>query len=117
MLRPMKGSAVLLAALALLVAAASTPLAAAESAAAEKSSAGQKHPLRGVVTGVLADRSSVLVKHEAIPGVMRAMTMAFKVDAPTLARLKEGDAISGLMSRQGNAWVLEDVKPAADRKP
>jgi Cu/Ag efflux protein CusF len=75
-------------------------------------SAVKKHPLRGVITGLMPERSALLVKHEAIPGVMRAMTMMFSVDAGTLATAKEGQAITGLMSRQGDAWVLEDVKPA-----
>ena len=76
----------------------------------------KRHPLKGVVTGILADRSALLVKHEAIPGVMRAMTMMFKVDAATLKNAKEGQAITGLMSRQGDAWVLEEVKVVADKK-
>jgi Cu/Ag efflux protein CusF len=76
----------------------------------------KRHPLRGVVTGIMADRSALLVKHEEIPGVMRAMTMLFKVDAPTLKAAKEGQAITGLMSRQGDVWVLEDVKIAAEKK-
>lgn len=85
--------------------------------AAEKSAAapaaGQRHPLRGVITAVVADQSAFMVKHEEIPGVMRAMTMMFKVDAATLKAFKTGDAITGLMSRQGGNWVLEQVKPAA----
>lgn len=87
--------------------AADTPAAVTTAPAAPK-----KHPLRGVITGIMADRSALLVKHEAIPGVMRAMTMMFRVDPATLAAAKEGQAITGLMSRQGDAWVLEDVKPA-----
>lgn len=87
--------------------AADTPPSSAPAAAPVK-----RHPLRGVITGIMADRSALLVKHEAIPGVMRAMTMMFRVDAATLATAKEGQAITGLMSRQGDAWVLEDVKPA-----
>jgi Cu/Ag efflux protein CusF len=71
-----------------------------------------RHPLRGVVTAVVADQSAFMVKHEEIPGVMRAMTMMFKVDAATLKAFKTGDAITGLMSRQGGNWVLEQVKPA-----
>lgn len=84
--------------------------------AAEKSAdapAIKRHPLRGVVTAVVADQSALRVKHEEIPGVMHAMTMQFKVDAATLKAVKAGDAITGLLSRQGNNWVLEDVKPAA----
>jgi len=72
----------------------------------------KRHALRGVITAILTDRSAVMVKHEDIPGVMRAMTMAFKVDAETMKSLKQGDAITGQVSRQGNTWVLEDVKPA-----
>lgn len=82
-------------------------------AAEKKAEAPAKsHPLKGVITGVLKDKSALLVKHEAIPGVMRAMTMMFKVDAATLAAAKEGQAITGQMSREGNEWVLRDVKPA-----
>ena len=87
--------------------------------AAEKSpapaaapAAPKRHPLRGVITSVVADKSAFMVKHEEIPGVMRAMTMMFKVDETTFKAFKVGDALTGLMSRQGNTWVLEDVKPA-----
>lgn len=86
--------------------------AAAETKSAEKADGVKRHPLRGVVTAVDAERSTLMVKHEEIPGVMRAMTMAFKVDGKTLAAVKKGDAITGLMSRQGKDWVLENVQAA-----
>jgi Cu/Ag efflux protein CusF len=70
----------------------------------------KRYPLKGVITSVLADRSALLVKHEEIPGYMKAMTMLFKVDAATLKAAQKGQAITGLMSRQGSDWVLEDVK-------
>ncbi|MDP3070577.1 MAG: copper-binding protein [Opitutaceae bacterium] len=88
-------------------------LPAAETKTAEKSAAITRHPLRGVITSVMAEQSAFMVKHEDIPGVMRAMTMMFKVDAATLKAFKTGDAITGLLSRQGRDWVLENVKPAA----
>lgn len=72
--------------------------------------AAPRHPLKGVVTQVYPDRSALMVKHEEIPGVMRAMTMMFTVDAATLQTVKTGDSITGLMSRQGTGWVLEGVK-------
>lgn len=86
-----------------------TPPAAAEAPAAPK-----RHPLRGVITSVIADKSAFMIKHEEIPGVMRAMTMLFKVDEATFKAFKVGDALTAQMSRQGNTWVLEDVKPAAE---
>ena len=82
-------------------------------APAEAPAAPKRHPLRGVITSVVAEKSAFMVKHEEIPGVMRAMTMMFKVDAATFKAFKAGDTLAGLMSRQGNTWVLEEVKPAA----
>ena len=86
---------------------------AAETKPAEKSAAVTRHPLRGVITSVMPEQSAFMVKHEEIPGVMHAMTMMFKVDDATLKAFKAGDAITGLMWRQGRNWLLENVKPAA----
>jgi len=44
------------------------------------------------------------------------MTMLFKVDEATFKAFKVGDALTGQMSRQGNNWVLEEVKPATAPK-
>ncbi len=98
-----------------------TALSAAEKSAAPaaptaSSEAPKRHALRGVITSVLADKSAFMVKHEEIPGVMRAMTMMFKVDATALKTFKTGDTITGLMSRQAAGWVLEEVKPATAAK-
>src|SRR5690606_33988335 len=70
----------------------------------------QRHPLRGVITAVHADRSSLMVKHEEIPGVMRAMTMLFKVDEATLKSAQKGQTITAMMSRESGEWWLHDVK-------
>jgi Cu/Ag efflux protein CusF len=93
-----------------LASAAASASTAAPAPAAPAADAIQRHPLRGVITDVLPDRASLMVKHEEIPGVMRAMTMMFKVDAATLKAAKAGQPLTALMSRQDNAWVLEDVK-------
>jgi Cu/Ag efflux protein CusF len=69
------------------------------------------------VTGVDANLSAIRVKHEEIPGVMRAMTMLFKVDAATLKAVKTGDSITALMNREEGEWRLHEVKvvPAAKK--
>lgn len=54
-----------------------------------------------------------MVKHEEIPGVMRAMTMLFRVDAATLKTSEKGQAITAMMSRQSDEWWLHDVKVVA----
>jgi Cu/Ag efflux protein CusF len=68
-----------------------------------------RYPLTGVVKDVLTAKGALLVKHEAIPGYMKAMTMMFKVDAATLQAATPGQAITGtLVKRDGEFW-LEDV--------
>ena len=68
------------------------------------------YPVKGVVTRVIADRGIVVVKHEEITGVMRAMTMAFQVEAETIAQLSAGQALLGRIERQGRNWHLFSVK-------
>lgn len=68
------------------------------------------YPIKGVVTRVMADRGMVLVKHEEIPGVMRPMTMAFKVTPETLESLTEKQALLGRIERRGRDWHLFSVK-------
>lgn len=82
--------------------------------ASETKDAPKRHPLKGVVVDVLADKSALLVKHEEIPGVMKAMTMLLKVDAATLksAAATKGAAITGLLVRKADGWWLEEAKAA-----
>lgn len=76
------------------------------------------HALRGAIVALVPDKSSLLVKHEEIPGVMRAMTMLLKVDPATLAAAKKDQAITATLIRKADGWWLEDVRPAAaEAKP
>jgi len=68
------------------------------------------HPLKGVIIDVLPDQSALLVKHEEIPSVMKAMTMLLKVDADALASVKKGDAVTGLLVSKTDGWWLDAVK-------
>src|SRR5580693_8334980 len=52
-------------------------------------------PIRGKIVSVNADKGSVLLDHEAVPGFMEAMTMSYKLKNPTaLSELHPGDRIS-----------------------
>jgi Cu/Ag efflux protein CusF len=68
------------------------------------------HPVKGVIMGVMADKTALLVKHEEVPGVMRAMTMMFKVEPAVLEKVQRGDAIKALMSRRADGWWLHEVE-------
>jgi hypothetical protein len=84
----------------------------AKPVAAASEKAPVRHPLRGVVVEVLADQSALLVKHEAIPGVMKAMTMLLKVDAAGLAAVRKGSPITGLLVKRADGWWLDAVQLA-----
>lgn len=68
------------------------------------------HPLRGVVTRVLADSHLVMVKHEEIPGFMRAMTMAFSVDDAVFPQLTPGTHLTATLHGSRGNWRLEGVQ-------
>ena len=72
--------------------------------------ASKRYALRGVIVAIDAGKSALRIKHEEIPGVMRAMTMQFRVEANALQAAQVGATITGLMSRQPEHWLLEDVK-------
>lgn len=78
-------------------------------AACTMSKAPAAHPLKGVVIDVMTERSALLVKHEAIPGVMKAMTMMLKVDADTLKSASKNQAITGTLTQKDDGWWLEGV--------
>jgi Cu/Ag efflux protein CusF len=76
----------------------------------EKTAAEPGHPLRGVVTRVLEDRRLVMIKHEEIPGFMKAMTMAFSVPDEVYPLLQPGVALTARMHRTDRGWKLDQVK-------
>jgi protein SCO1/2 len=84
-----------------------------EPAASTATDAAKRHPLKGVIVDLLVDQAALLVKHEAIPGYMSAMTMMFKVDAGTLKAAIKGQAITGTLVEREDGYWLEDVQPAA----
>lgn len=90
------------------------PLAA--SSTPSESTEPKSHPVKGVVKGLMPEKTALLVKHEEVPGVMRAMTMMFKVEPAVLEKVKPGDAIKALMSRRADGWWLTEVEVIPDGK-
>lgn len=79
-------------------------------AAAEGGPAAKTHTLRGVVAKVMPESGQVRVKHEAIPGYMPAMTMAFHAAPADLARLLAGDTIAATLELRGEEFWLSAIK-------
>ncbi len=66
------------------------------------------HPVRGRIEKILADRNALLVAHEEVPGVMKAMTMQFSVDPRVIPLVQEGQQIMARMERRddGRWWLF-----------
>lgn len=85
-------------------------------APAPESAASAGHPLKGVIVDLMADQQALLVKHEDIPGVMRAMTMLLRVDEAGVKAAVKGAPVTGLLVRRGAIWWLDEVKVATAKE-
>ncbi len=67
---------------------------------------------RGVVVSVLPEEYRVEIEHEAIPGLMDAMTMYFEVpSSELLARLPVGASVGFRIEHDGDRFRIVDVWP------
>jgi Cu/Ag efflux protein CusF len=73
--------------------------------------------LHGTVTAVDAAAGTVTAKHDAIPGAMPAMTMAFKADDATLKGIKPGQEFLGRIEARNAEWWLLDVRVLGEALP
>jgi Cu/Ag efflux protein CusF len=75
---------------------------------------------RGVIRQVKEEGRVLVIAHERIAGFMPAMTMAFAVADPALARgLKAGDSVAFTLTHQGDFWPITALKlrPAPQGRP
>jgi protein SCO1/2 len=102
---------VLLAAL-LAAALPSVPAAPATPPAAEKSADRAPHyPMRGTVVGVFPEKSALLVKNDAIPGILDAGTMAFRVEDPAVFKhAKKGQLIAATVIVREDDFYLTEIQ-------
>ncbi|HXF03953.1 MAG TPA: SCO family protein [Blastocatellia bacterium] len=65
------------------------------------------YPLKGRVVAVAANRQSITIAHEAIPGYMEAMTMPFPVKEPALLDgITPGDEVEGEITvTSSEGWI------------
>jgi protein SCO1/2 len=82
----------------------------------------QVYAAKGVIKEIEPDGKTAVIRHEAIPGYMQAMTMPFEVrDTNLLRGLKAGDAISfKLAVTPTEGWIADLTKldsPAREAAP
>ena len=65
------------------------------------------YEIKGTVVAIAADRSSVTLDHEDIPGLMKAMKMKFRVaDPKSLDGLSPGDRVRGRLKAGSGDYVI-----------
>ena len=70
----------------------------------------RRFQLNGVVVGRETSPPRVVIAHDAVPGLMPAMSMGFEIADPSAPALADGDRIvATLVVSDANSW-LEDVK-------
>jgi Cu/Ag efflux protein CusF len=76
------------------------------------------HPAHGVVVDVARELGQIVIEHDAIPGLMPAMTMNFEVpDAELLARLEPGQEIAFEVEFEGTAYRVVGAEVLSQRPP
>jgi hypothetical protein len=70
--------------------------------------ASRGHAVEGKIVSLLPEQNALLVAHQEVPGVMRAMTMSFQVDRRTFDQVKPGQHIAGRMEQRadGRWWLF-----------
>jgi len=100
-----------------------SPDTANSSAATQESADVKTFPIRGKVVSVDPAKGSVMLDHEAIPGFMEAMTMAYPLKDKSLAgELHPGDRITAtlLVRKTSDGWEdpkLDHIVVTAQGKP
>ena len=84
-----------------------------EAAPAEE--AGRSYTVRGVFLGPLYDGQAATVRHEAVPGLMPAMEMELRLDAPALLDgLTPGDPIRFRLEDRGGGLRVTEIERLPD---
>jgi protein SCO1/2 len=72
---------------------------------------GADYEIKGKVTALNPDKPAVTLDHEDIPGVMKAMTMEFRVeDAKLLDGLKVGDRVEGRLKKTDSGYLITKLE-------
>jgi protein SCO1 len=80
--------------------------------------AGATYQLKGIVVSSDAARGEVMIDTEAIPGLMGAMTMPYKLAQPGIAgELHPGDHITARLQISTTASVLDQIDVTEQAKP
>jgi hypothetical protein len=67
-------------------------------------------PMKGRIVSVVPEHGSLIVQHDEIPGVMRAMTMELQADPDVLAAAAPNRELLARIERRGKSWWIFGVR-------
>lgn len=75
-----------------------------------KKTSEKTYEVKGTITAIDNAKRAVVLQHEDIPGLMRAMEMAFWIEDPSkLTGLKVGDHVHGKLVVRDGRYILLDI--------
>jgi Cu/Ag efflux protein CusF len=82
-----------------------------DTAAGPKDGADKQYAVKGKVVAVDADKKSITLDHEDIPGLMKAMKMPFTLESPKVAEgLQPGDRVEGHLQVKSGDYVITHLE-------
>ena len=77
-----------------------------------------QYPIRGIVVSIDQAAGKVTLKHEAVTGLMPAMTMPYRLADPSaLTELHPGDLITGALTGSGEDLRIKDIDIIGQARP
>jgi protein SCO1/2 len=85
----------------------------------ERVTSAKEYEVRGKVVSVTPDEKTVRLDHEEIPGLMKAMTMNFRLEDANVAKdIAPGDRVRGRLRVQAaGGYVLTSLEKIAGSTP
>jgi protein SCO1/2 len=76
-----------------------------------KDGADKQYEVKGKVVAVDADKKSITLDHEDIPGLMKAMKMKFTLESAKVAEgLQPGDRVQGHLRVQSGDYIITHLR-------
>jgi len=70
-----------------------------------------RYPLHGTIVGVFPEKTTLLIKNDAIPGILDAGTMAFRVSNTEVFKYaKKGQLINATVIVRDDDFYLADIQ-------
>jgi len=79
-------------------------------AAAPATDNAPRYALHGTIVGLFPEKGMLLIKHDEVKGLMKAMRMGFRVQPEVFRQVKKGETIDATLVVREDDFYLENIK-------